>query len=371
VAAYDSAALAALVTHVGEAIDRFREGELDAFEVDHILFHYFRAAKELWTFCNMTNVESTAELVHEQPLIDWWERGHPRNGERRIPPSRNRACSVCSHRTSRQSYRRHSQSRIADPFHGARVLPAWRMSRDLAASSGTMRCMNVEEQPTSDQATCAGLVIKRAEEADWEHVKRVRLAALAESPSVFGSTLAEERQYDETDWRDWCRDTATFLAFQGDIPIGIAAGASGTGRDERRLVAMWLDPGYRGAGASTLLLTAVQDSALHDGATTLMLWVTRGNRAAARLYRRAGFSETGACKPLPSNPPLVEDQLTLDLHRRRRPARARFLEEAESQAVLARYKAAHPVAWRQLQSAMEHTLGHAVENLPMVELGLL
>jgi GNAT superfamily N-acetyltransferase len=183
-----------------------------------------------------------------------------------------------------------------------------------------MRCMIVEEQPTSDQATHAGLVVERAEETDWERVKAVRLAALAESPGAFGSTLAEEREYDEADWREWCRDSATFLACQDGVPIGIAAGVNGTSRDERKLITMWLHPGHRGAGASTALLAAVRNWALRDGATTLMLWVTRSNHAAARLYRRAGFSETGACKPLPSNPALIEDQLALDL---RQPATAR------------------------------------------------
>lgn len=102
-----------------------------------------------------------------------------------------------------------------------------------------MRCMNDEEQPTSDPATHAGLVVKRAEETDWERVKAVRLAALAESPSAFGSTLAEEREYVEADWRERCRDPATFLAFRDGAPIGIAAGVNGTNPDERKLIAMW------------------------------------------------------------------------------------------------------------------------------------
>jgi GNAT superfamily N-acetyltransferase len=183
----------------------------------------------------------------------------------------------------------------------------------VGAASGTMRCMNVEKQTTSDQSTHAGLVVKRAKEADWGRVRAVRLAALAESPSAFGSTLAEERTYDEADWREWCRDTATFLAVQEGAPIGIAAGVSGTSRDERKLIAMWLHPGHRGSGVSTALLAAVRNWALCDGAATLMLWVTRSNHAAAKLYRRAGFSETGACRPLPSNPATIEDQLALDL----------------------------------------------------------
>ncbi|MCA1783845.1 MAG: N-acetyltransferase family protein [Dermatophilaceae bacterium] len=173
--------------------------------------------------------------------------------------------------------------------------------------------MNTEEPPTSDQAVPAGLLIARAEESDWERVKAVRLAALAESPSAFGSTLAQEREYDDGEWREWCRDTATFLAVLNGVPIGIAAGVDGTSPEERKLIAMWLHPRHRGTGASAALVAAVRTWAARDGATTLMLWVTRSNHAAARLYRRAGFSETGACKPLPSNPALIEDQLALDV----------------------------------------------------------
>ncbi len=53
VAAYHETQLAALVERVGSAIDRFRGGQLNAFDVDQVLFHYSRAAKELWKFCNL------------------------------------------------------------------------------------------------------------------------------------------------------------------------------------------------------------------------------------------------------------------------------------------------------------------------------
>jgi hypothetical protein len=39
VAAYHEAHLSELVTHVAAAIDRFRDGDLDAFDVDRVLFH--------------------------------------------------------------------------------------------------------------------------------------------------------------------------------------------------------------------------------------------------------------------------------------------------------------------------------------------
>lgn len=80
VAAYHESTLSELVAHVAHVIDRFRDGELDAFEVGHVLFQYSRAAKELWKFCNWTNVEITAHYLQEgsSSPIDWWERGAPR-----------------------------------------------------------------------------------------------------------------------------------------------------------------------------------------------------------------------------------------------------------------------------------------------------
>lgn len=53
-------------------IDDFRSGDLDAFEVDRALYQYSRAAKELWKFCNLMDIERTADLMRERRPIDWW-----------------------------------------------------------------------------------------------------------------------------------------------------------------------------------------------------------------------------------------------------------------------------------------------------------
>jgi hypothetical protein len=78
VADYHDAQLRELVDRVGDAIDRYRAGELDAFEIDRVVFQYSRAAKELWKFCNYLQVEVAARMIREQPPNDWWERGAPR-----------------------------------------------------------------------------------------------------------------------------------------------------------------------------------------------------------------------------------------------------------------------------------------------------
>lgn len=75
VGAYHEVSLAELVEHVSEAVDRFRAGELDAFEFDDVMFQYSRAAKELWKFCNTSDVLFTATRVRDQPQVNWWERG--------------------------------------------------------------------------------------------------------------------------------------------------------------------------------------------------------------------------------------------------------------------------------------------------------
>jgi hypothetical protein len=77
-AAFHEAQLAGLVEHVGSAVDRFRTGQMDAFDVDQVLFQYARAAKELWKFCNLGDPELVAELVRDRPPVDWWELGAPK-----------------------------------------------------------------------------------------------------------------------------------------------------------------------------------------------------------------------------------------------------------------------------------------------------
>ena len=75
-AGYHEAKLAELVAHVAEAIDRFRGGELDAFDVDHVLYQYSRAAKELLKFCNIGDVELTQTSCMEVRRSTGGNAGH-------------------------------------------------------------------------------------------------------------------------------------------------------------------------------------------------------------------------------------------------------------------------------------------------------
>jgi hypothetical protein len=85
VSAYHQAQLAGLLSHVAAAIDRYRDGEIDAYTVDETIHHYHRAAAELWKFCFARGGGTHAEFIvglldrmtADAETIDWWERATP------------------------------------------------------------------------------------------------------------------------------------------------------------------------------------------------------------------------------------------------------------------------------------------------------
>jgi ribosomal protein S18 acetylase RimI-like enzyme len=138
-------------------------------------------------------------------------------------------------------------------------------------------------------------VIRRATADDWAAVRDVRLRALADTPTAFGSSLARERAFTDDEWRQRLSGpNATFLADDG--AAGTATGIRGEG-GRRELVGMWVDPAARGTGAADALIASVRAWAVGDGGLVLTLGVTEGNDRARRVYVRNGFTPTGTSEP--------------------------------------------------------------------------
>jgi hypothetical protein len=84
VGAYHEARLAGLIEHLREAFARYDAGEIDAFDLDDVIHHYKRSARELWKFCSGTGSDAlfaarTLEYWQaERESPDWWEAGAPR-----------------------------------------------------------------------------------------------------------------------------------------------------------------------------------------------------------------------------------------------------------------------------------------------------
>ena len=85
---YHEEQLRALLEHVREGFARLDSGEIDVFELDDLIHHYKRSARELWKFCGSSGSEweraaGVLALLQEQgEEPDWWEAGAPRTRRR-------------------------------------------------------------------------------------------------------------------------------------------------------------------------------------------------------------------------------------------------------------------------------------------------
>lgn len=163
-------------------------------------------------------------------------------------------------------------------------------------------------------------VVRRVRPGEAATLRRVRLAALKDTPSAFGSTYAAESLRGDEEWAERCelgssgQDRATFFAESDQEIVGLVGGYRAEGASHTvELVSMWSAPSVRRSGVGRALVGAVLDWAKAGGASTVDLWVTRGNAPAEALYRRMGFVETQDHKPLPSDPCKDEVRMTLQL----------------------------------------------------------
>lgn len=165
-----------------------------------------------------------------------------------------------------------------------------------------------------------GVEVRRTTTLDADYLKRVRLAALEDAPSAFGSTYELEADRPEAEWVQRAvagsrgSDRATFFALLDDEVVGLVGGyREETSSPVVEMVSMWVAPHVRGRGVGAALVDAVRTWAIETNATSISLWVTRGNAPAERLYRSNGFVETGEVKPLPSDPSRDEARMELSL----------------------------------------------------------
>ena len=160
--------------------------------------------------------------------------------------------------------------------------------------------------------------IRRVQADEWPELRALRLQALAEAPTAFGSTLAEEQSYSDEIWREravgasaGC-DRATFVAEINGVWIGSVTGLANQFATENGLpllVAMFVVASERKQGVGLALVNAVTSWARECGASQLALWLASDNLAAAALYERCNFRYTGVIKPHSHAPGLIEKEM--------------------------------------------------------------
>ncbi len=145
--------------------------------------------------------------------------------------------------------------------------------------------------------------------------KEVRLRALRDVPTAFGSTYARESQLTDAEWIDrairWNGEKGIgFLAIDDGVACGIAGSFLDPDDSTRaQLISMWTASTHRRQGVGRLLVDEVAAWARLRGAQTLQLMVTSVNEPAMRFYERLGFMRTGHTGPYPNDPAVIEYEM--------------------------------------------------------------
>lgn len=136
--------------------------------------------------------------------------------------------------------------------------------------------------------------IRRVRAEDWQLVRCVRLAALADAPDAYGRTLEEAVALPDAHWQTRAREHAAgdkscaFLALIDDVPVGYVVGVV-AGPKQAELYALWVAANVRRRGTGLALVQQVAVWARACGAERLSLKVVAANSGAAALYRAHGF----------------------------------------------------------------------------------
>lgn len=132
---------------------------------------------------------------------------------------------------------------------------------------------------------------------DWSLWRGLRLAALADAPQAFGSTLAQWSGPGDTEkrWRDRLANVAlnVVAVWDGD-PVAMASALHPDDDAAVEIISVWVAPPARGVGAADAMLAFIRhwQQTTHPGTSTILA-VKTANAPAMRLYRRNGFLPAG------------------------------------------------------------------------------
>lgn len=144
------------------------------------------------------------------------------------------------------------------------------------------------------------MIIRRLSPADAPAFRRLRLQALRESPTAFGSSYGEEARRPLAAFQKRLErraDNWVFGSLQGEQLLGVVRLVREPGRKERHkatIYGLYVAPSARRRGIARRLLTrAIATAGRLEGLRQIRIGVVTANAAATGLYVKAGFVEYG------------------------------------------------------------------------------
>jgi len=141
------------------------------------------------------------------------------------------------------------------------------------------------------------ITIRRIRVGEADLFRQVRLMALKDAPYAYPSTYASAIERSAESWQEQADRTAlgderaTFIAFSGKVPIGIAALYRLEDRiDSGELLQVWVSPKYRGTTVIWSLMDRIFKWAAENSFREIIAGVTKENTRAQKFYANYGFS---------------------------------------------------------------------------------
>lgn len=141
-------------------------------------------------------------------------------------------------------------------------------------------------------------IARKIKEDEWQKYKKIRLEALKNDPQAFGSSYERENQKSDNEWEEKLKLSNTadskkiFVGIDNDSNGFLAIGGAYAENDlgEWNVIAIYVDPEYRGQGVSKVLLSEIINTlTVRGNVRRLILRVNVNQQAAVNLYRSLGF----------------------------------------------------------------------------------
>lgn len=140
------------------------------------------------------------------------------------------------------------------------------------------------------------MMIRRLQPGEGAVFARIRLESLENEPESFASDISDFTGFYTLDWEPVLAKRTAFVAFQDDVPIGLAALVRmemSRLAHRAEVINVYVNSAHRGRGIAASLWSALEQHAVAQGIEQLELAVNAENADAIRFYLARGCRQVG------------------------------------------------------------------------------